>query len=168
MSVTYRLAWCSILCIFGFGCFSICVSANPLPVYPHPQPSFSGPVSGNVVSYPWILFAFIVDFFADLLIIYGGVLLLERFRLISNHRFFDIPRRILLVAVGIISLIGFTSEWIIGGWIWGFLLILILIFISFVFVSKYLFLFNMKNSIGMGCFATTVNLVVWIFIFVVF
>jgi len=146
--------------------FTSVVSANPLPVYRHPQSTFSGPTSGENADFTWILFAFIVDFFVDILIIYCGVILLERLRQLPNHHVYEISKIQFLGAVVFISLVGLASEWVLGGWIVGVGIALCVIFLSFVVMSRYLFGFTWRNSIGMGLFAIVVNIMVWMLFFV--
>ena len=113
----------------------------------------------------WMLFAFVVDFFVDILIIYGGVILLERLHLLPNHHVYEISKIQFLGAVVFISLVGLSTEWIFGGWFLGVGIALCIIFLSFVVMSRYLFGFTWRNSISMGLFASVVNIFVWIFIF---
>ncbi len=155
-----------------FAFFSILVilfipitTGNPIPVYPNPEPDYYSSTSFSNLNFTWVLGAFIIDFFMDILIIYGGVLVLHHYNLIIDKNIFDFSKTTLLLSVLIIALVGFISELILGPWILGFLMALIIIFISFVFVSKYLLKLSWANGIRIGLIALVVNIIFWIIIF---
>jgi len=108
-----------------------------------------------------------MDFFIDILIIYGGIYLLHRYNLVTIKNAFDFSKTTLLLSVFIISLVGLISELILGAWIGGLLIALLFIFLSFVLVSKYLLKLSWVNSLRMGLIALLINIVVWIAIFTV-
>jgi hypothetical protein len=141
------------------------ISGNPIPVYPKPEPSYYSASDYTNLNFTWIIGALIIDFFMNLLIIYGGVIVLNHYNLIINKNIFDISKKTLLLSVLIISITGFISELILGPWLGGFLLSLIIIFTSFVLVAKYLLKINWINSIRMGLIALIVNIIFWIIIF---
>jgi len=141
------------------------ISGNPIPVYPDPEPNYQGSVSLNSLNLIWIFAVFLFDFFIDVLIVYGGILLLNRFDLINNKYIFDFSKLKFFLAVFIIAIIGLISELILGPWIFGFIIALIFIFASFVFVSKYLLNLDWTNGIRLGVFALIINIMFWILIF---
>ena len=143
------------------------VGANPIPVYPDPEPVFSGPSDISTLPIVWILIVFVLDFFIDILIIYAGICLLDKSNLIKNRKVLDFSKRTLLLAVVVISMVGLLSELIFGAWIGGLIFALFFIFLSFVFVSKYILRLSWVNSYRMGLFAIIVNIVVWIVVFTV-
>ncbi len=141
------------------------ISGNPIPVYPDPEPTYQGSVSFNSLNLIWIFAVFLFDFFIDILIVYGGILLLNRFDLINNKYIFDFSKLKFFLAVFIIAIIGLISELALGPWIFGFIIALIFIFASFVFVSKYLLNLDWTNGIRLGVFALVINIMFWILIF---
>lgn len=145
--------------------FIISAKANPIPVYPDPEPTFFK--TGGYINIPlyWILFVFILDFFIDILIVYGGIFLLDKDKLIQNKYILDFSKKTFFLAIGMICTVGLLSELILGQSIGGLIVALIFIFISFVFVSKYLLKLNWKNSNRMALFAIIINLIVWAVIF---
>jgi hypothetical protein len=140
-------------------------TGNPIPIYPDPEPVYTGPTRVSSLNTAWVATVFVIDFFIDILIIYGGVYLLYSFNLVRNRDVFNFSKKVFLSAVLIISIIGLISELLLGGWIGGVLLTLLFIFLSFVLVSKYLLRFSWGNSIRIGLFASLINIVVWIVIF---
>ena len=150
----------SVVCIFS-------VTANPIPVYPDPEPVLLGKTDVNTVPIVWILFVFAIDFFIDILIVYAGIYLLDRNTLIKNRDVLNFSKKTFLFAVVIISMIGLLSELIFGAWIGGLIIALFLIFLSFVFVSRYILKVSWTNSYRIGLFAIIVNIVVWIVVFTV-
>jgi len=155
-----------LICLIQILCVVSAV-ANPIPVYPDPEPVFSGPSNINTLSVVWILIVFVLDFFIDILIIYAGIYLLDKSNLIKNRKVLDFSKRTLLLAVVVISMIGLLSELIFGAWIGGLIFALFFICLSFVFVSKYILKLSWANSYRMGLFAIIVNIVVWIVVFTV-
>ena len=149
-----------VVCVFS-------VTANPIPVYPDPEPVFLGQSNINTVPILWILFVFVIDFFVDILIVYAGIYLLDRNKLIMNRDVLDFSKKTFLFAVVIISMVGLLSELIFGAWIGGLIIALLLIFLSFVFVSRYILKISWANSYRMGLFAIIVNIAAWIVVFTV-
>ena len=147
-----------VVCVFS-------VNANPIPVYPDPEPVFLGPSNIDTVPILWILFVFVIDLFVDILIVYAGIYLLDRNKLIMNGDILDFSKKTFLFAVVIISMVGLLSELIFGAWIGGLIIALLLIFLSFVFVSRYILKISWVNSYRMGLFAIIVNIVIWIVVF---
>ena len=139
--------------------------ANPIPVYPDPEPVISGQIHYPPPMIEWVIIVFILDFFIDILIVYTGIYLLDKSNLIQNRDILNFSKISFLSSVGIISIVGLLSELVFGSWAGGLIIALIIIYFSFVFVSKYILKINWKNSCRMGFFAIIVNIVVWIVIF---
>ncbi len=146
--------------------FFVTMSAgNPIPIYPDPEPVYYGSIGVSSLNIAWIAIVFIMDFFIDILIIYGGIYLLHRYNLVTIKNVFDFSKTTLLMSVFIISLVGLISELILGAWIGGLLMALLFIFLSFVLVSKYLLKLSWINSLRMGLIALLINIIVWIAVF---
>ena len=148
---------------FSIMCFSISGLANPIPVYPDPEPTLIS-YSGGSESFPfvWILLIFIINFCVDVLILYGGLLLLDRLRAIPEEYVLSLSKSRLFTAVGLISLTGVVVEYILGSWVGGLLLAAIVILGSFVFVGNWLLSLSWPNSFRLGGFALLINIVLWI------
>ena len=158
----------SVSLILFLSIFFVTMSAgNPIPIYLDPEPVYYGSNGVSSLNIAWIAIVFIMDFFIDVLIIYGGIYLLHRYNLVTIKNAFDFSKTTLLLSVFIISLVGLISELILGPWIGGLLIALLFIFLSFVLVSKYLLKLNWANSFRMGLIALLINIVVWIAIFTV-
>jgi hypothetical protein len=147
--------------------FVIISTGNPIPIYSDPELVYFGSSGVSNLDIWWIVIVAIIDFFIDFLIIYGGIYLLHRYNLITIKNAFDFSKITLLLSVFIISLVGLTSELILGPWIGGFLIALLFIFLSFVLVSKYLLKLNWANSLRLGLIALLVNIAVWTAIFTI-
>lgn len=148
--------------------FFVTMSAgNPIPIYPDPEPVYYGSIGVSSLNIVWIAIVFIMDFFINILIIYGGIYLLHRYNLVTIKNVFDFSKTTLLLSVLIISLVGLISELILGAWIGGLLMALLFIFLSFVLVSKYLLKLSWINSLRMGLIALLINIIVWIAVFTV-
>lgn len=145
--------------------FIISVNANPIPVYPEPELVFFSSNSAINIPIYWIFLVFILDFFIDILIVYTGIFLLDKDKLILNKDVLDFSKRTFLLAVAVISTVGLLSELIFGQSIGGLIIVLSLIFISFVLVSRYLLKLNWKNSNRMGLFAIVINIIAWAVVF---
>lgn len=143
--------------------------ANPIPVYPDPEPEYFSPSISNTGGVPamWMVFVFFLDFGINIIIIYGGVLLLQRYRNVSSEFLFEVSKTRFLSSIFFVSLVGLLSELILGPWIGGLLVALLFIFLSFVFIARFLFVFCWEDSLLMGIFALMVNIVVWSVIFMV-
>ena len=156
----------SVSLILFLSFFFVTMSAgNPIPIYPDPEPVYYGSNGVSSLNIAWIAIVFIMDFFIDILIIYGGIYLLHRYNLVTIKNAFDFSKTTLLLSVFIISLVGLISELILGAWIGGLLIALLFIFLSFVLVSKYLLRLSWVNSLRMGLIALLINIVVWTAIF---
>jgi len=110
----------------------------------------------------WISGLFIIDFFLNLLILYGGLYLLERFKLSDFedlHNFFQ--KKMMFLGACIITLAGLLSEMYLLSWVGGMLGVLIIVFLSYVLVSRYLLELQWANSIRIALIAVTVNIAVW-------
>ena len=145
--------------------FTTLCSGNPIPVYPDIEPVSPDLNDISSLNLAWIISVFIVDFFINILIIYGGICLLNHYNLIENKSIFNFSKSALFLSVIIISLIGIISELVFWTWIGGLFIALMFIFLSFVFVSNYLLRLNLSNSIRMGLIGIIVNIVAWIVIF---
>lgn len=156
-----------ILLTLLFPVFCVITNGNPIPVYPEPETVYSGSGDFSSLDMTWITIVFIIDFFIDILIIYSGIYLLDRFDMIKDRDVLDFPKRTLLLPVLFISLVGLFSELIFGAWMGGLLLALLFIFLSFVFVSKYFLKFGWANSFRMSMFALLINIIVWIVVFTI-
>lgn len=143
---------------------TIC-SGNPIPVYPDLETVSTNLSDTSELNLAWIALVFILDFFINILILYGGIYLLNHYNLIENKSLSKFSKSTFLLSVIIISLIGIISELVFWTWIGGLLIALILIFLSFVFVSKYLLRLNLSNSVRMGLIGLIVNIIAWITIF---
>ena len=160
---------------FGFLCltfsiiyFSMCVVANPIPVYPDPEPTLIS-YSGGSEPFPfvWIVLIFVINFCVDVLILYGGLLLLDRFRVIPEEYVLSLSKSRLFTAVGLISFTGVVVEYILGSWIGGLLLAALVIMGSFVFVGNWLLNLSWPNSFRLGGFALLINIVLWIIFYTI-
>lgn len=138
---------------------------NPIPVYPNLEPVSTDLNDVSSLNPIWIISVFIVDFFINILIIYGSILLLNHYNLIENIATFNFSKSTLFLSVIIISLIGIISELVFLTWIGGLFIALLFIFLSFVFVSNYILRLNLINSIRIGLIGIIVNIVAWIAIF---
>ncbi len=147
-----------IVCVYS-------IFANPIPVYPDPEPVILGQINYTSPMVEWVLIVFVLDLFIDILIVYAGIYILDKSNLIQNRDVLDFSKISFFSAVGIISIVGLLSELVFGSWAGGLLIAIIIIYFSFVFVSKYILKINWKNSYRMGFFALIVNIVVWIVIF---
>jgi hypothetical protein len=154
-----------IVIIFLFTLLITICSGNPIPVYFDPEPTSTQISSDNIVTLVWIALVFIIDFFLDILIIYGGIYLLDRNNLITNTSEIYISKSKLFSSVIIISLVGLMSELIFWTWFGGVFLSLLFIFLSFGFASKYILKLSITNSIRMGVIGLIINIGVWIVIF---
>ena len=147
--------------------YTVIIAANPIPIPPHPQQNFPSYHNEQGLPIAWIIIIFIVDFFLDTLLLYAGVLFLERFTHLSSHQVFDMPKTKFFSAVLIISLVGLSSEWILGSTVLGLFLTLCCVFLSFCLVCHYMFRFTWRNASYLGGFASLINLLIWIVLFIV-
>jgi len=156
----------SVILIFVLSILFIAIcSGNPIPIYPDPEPTTTNFSDVGSLNLAWIIVVFTMDFFIDILIIYGGIYLLNYYNLIDNQSQFNFSKSTLFLSVIIISLVGLISELVFWAWAGGLFIALMFIFISFVFVSKYILRLNQNNSIRMGLFGLIINIVAWFVIF---
>lgn len=141
------------------------LAANPIPVYPEPEPIYTGSSSLNNINLVWVIGVFIIDFFLDILIVYGGIILLYQYNLISNKDILIFSKKKVFLSILLISLIGLITELFLGPWILGFVIALFLIFASFVLITKYFLNLKLMNAIRMGLFALVINILSWIVVF---
>jgi len=141
-------------------------NANPIPVYPNPDPViFSSNSQNTNIPLFWIFLVFIIDFFIDILIVYSGIFIMDKDRLIKNKYVLDFSKTTFMLAVGLISIVGLISEFFFGQSAGGLIIVLLIILISFIFVSRYILKLNWKNSYRMGLYAIVINLIIWSVIF---
>ena len=159
----------SILTFFMFFqiIYSIITIGNPIPVYPDPGTVYTGFENVGSLNFTWIVLIFLIDFSINILIVYSGIYLLHYFKRITDDDIFAFSKKIFLVSLLIISMVGLFSELIFGTWFIGLLLTLLSIFISYILVSNYLLNLGWTNSILIALFALFVNLVFWFVIFMV-
>jgi hypothetical protein len=158
----------SVSLILFLSIFFVTISTgNPIPIYPDPEPAYYDSIGVSSLNIAWIAIVFVMDFFINILIIYGGIYLLHHYNLVTIKNVFDFSKTTLLMSVFIISLVGLISELIFGAWIGGLLIALLFIFLSFVLVSKYLLKLGWINSLRMGLIALLINIIVWIAVFTV-
>jgi hypothetical protein len=148
-------------------CFQAGVVANPIPIEPHPETDIPNVPHGQGITTGWIITVFILDFFLDILLVYAGVLLLGRFNLISSPQVCTMRKTTFFSAIFFISLVGFSSEWILGTTFWSLFVILWIVLFSFFIAARYLFKFTWSSALYLGVFASIVNLLVWIVLFVI-
>jgi hypothetical protein len=139
-------------------------SANPIPIYTKPGQVFSGS-SITTLNPVWIMGVFLIDFFMDILIVYGGVFVLYKFKLVKSNNLFDFSKRTFFLAILLIAIIGLITELVLGQLIIGLIFALIIIFISFILVSFYLLKLEIINSIRLALIAITINIIFWIVFF---
>lgn len=147
---------------------SIICSANPIPVYPNPEPSLVS--GGTSESFPgfWLVLLFIINFCVDILILYGGLLVLDRFQVLPEEYVFNLSKIVFFIAVGLISSTGLLVEYFLGAWFGGLLLAALVILCSFVFVGRWLLCLAWANSVRLGVFAVTINIIMWIIFYSIF
>ncbi len=150
-----------IVIVFSIFFITTC-SGNPIPVYPDLEPVSTNLRDVSGLNLAWITSVFIVDFFINILIIYGGIFLLNHYNLIQNKSIFYFSKSTLFLSVIIISLIGLISELVFWTWIGGLFIALIFIFLSYVCVSNYLLRLSVPNSIRIGLIGLIINIVAWI------
>ncbi|HVQ01573.1 MAG TPA: hypothetical protein VMT57_08665 [Candidatus Thermoplasmatota archaeon] len=162
---------CRACCLLSLGIlfvlsgFTIGVLANPIPIEPHPPTGIPVISSSQSAIAGWVLFVFIVDFFLDTLLVYGGVFLLGYLHLLLPHQVLAMPKTRFFTGVLFISLVGFMAEWGLGVTFWGLFITLWIVLFSFCVVSRYLYGFTWKNAVYFGVFASLVNLLVWLVLF---
>jgi hypothetical protein len=138
-------------------------------VYPDPKPEYHLPMhiaESSSSFYLWLVFVFLLDFSIDIIIMYGGLFLLDKMSGSQKVLIFEeFSRGYFIGSVLLISLIGLLSELMLGMWTGGVLIALGTIFLSYYFVSKKLFHLLTKQSIILGIFAIIINGVAWAIIF---
>jgi hypothetical protein len=147
---------------------SIICSANPIPVYPNPEPTLIS--AGTSESFPglWLGVIFIINFCVDILILYGGLLVLDSFQVLPEEYVFNLSKIVFFVAVGLISFTGLIVEYFLGAWFGGLLLAALVILCSFVFIGRWLLRISWGNGIRLGSFALTINIIMWIIFYSIF
>jgi hypothetical protein len=151
--------------------FLLPLSANPIPVFPNPEPTYQSPVTFISTQQGfafWILIILILDFIANLLIIYFCFFLLIHFNLESSFLFKNISRLQFLYTAGFISIIGIFLETVLGTWIFGLFLILFFVFLSYYFFCSYFFNISKKNAFLFAIIAVVLNLCTWSIFFAIF
>jgi hypothetical protein len=148
--------------VFFLACFSFLGLANPIPVYPDLEPTLISTGSAETFPIMWLGLIFIINFCVDILILYGGLLVLDKFQTLPEEYVFCLSKIVFFGAVGLISFIGLVVEFILGAWFGGLLLAALLIFCSFVFVGRWLLKISWANCIRLGFFALIVNIIMWI------
>lgn len=143
-------------------CLSVCGLANPIPVYPNPEPTLLATGVAEPFPMVWLGLIFVINFCVDILILYGGLVVLDRFKVLPDDYVFILSKMVFFGAVGLISLIGLSVEYVLGAWVGGLLLAAIVIFFSFVFVGRWLLRISWVNCVRLGLFALIVNGVMWI------
>jgi len=147
-------------------CVALNGVANPIPIEPHPGTNLPNIPHGESITIGWIIAVYIIDFFLDTLLMYAGVLLLGRFNVLSPQQVFAMPKTTFFLAVFLISLVGFSAEWLLGASALGLFLILWVVVVSFMSTARYLLKFAWVNALYLGVFAAIVNLCVWILLFI--
>ena len=140
------------------------VSANPIPVFPNPEPSYVSPVtyvSSNQGLSLLIPFVFLLDFAANLLIIYFCFFLLDKAHLISLEEFQRISRYQIILTAGIISCFGILFEFLLGTWITGLGIILLVVFISYYIFCSYFFHISKNTTLYFSIIAVLINIGTW-------
>jgi hypothetical protein len=153
--------------LFVLICFTT-VSANPIPVYPHPQPISHGlepPTSDHDLIL--LVLIYIIDFTLDLLILYGTLLLFEKRYLLDMMEIFSFRTKKVVASTVIVSLIGFFSEILLGNSIGGLCIVLVLVFVSFALIAFYILKLDRLNALRLGVIATIINILLWLVIFTI-
>jgi hypothetical protein len=168
LNKTIKYALTSLLIIFFLLKISSFASANPIPVFPDPQPTFQSQQIGNIADSGfqiWIIFIFLLDYACNILILYSGLYILSKIGLLKETDLTDFSRLLFIASVFIISIFGILVEWLLGFWIIGLILVLFFVFLSYILVSIYLLKINFKNSTFLGFYAIVINLIIWLVIF---
>jgi len=147
--------------------FSVIVIGNPIPVYPNPESVSIGLENIGSLNVLWVALVFMIDFCINIFIVYSGIYMLYYLGRITNEYIFDFSKKIFLVSLLIISIVGLFSELIFGTLFLGLLMALFTIFISYLIVAKYLFKFDWTNSFLLALFALFVNIIFWLVIFAI-
>ena len=142
-------------------CLSYSVGANPIPVYPDPEPTLVS--SGGAEPFPvaGLGLIFIVNFCVDILILYSGLIVLDRFQVLPEEYVISLSKGLFFGSVAVISILGLGVEYVLGSWIGGLVLAALVILGSFVFVGHFLLRLSGMNSIRLGFFALIINIVMW-------
>jgi len=140
------------------------ISSNPIPVFPNPEPSYVSPITYTSSSEAFsfiILFVFLLDFAANILIMYFCFILLEKSKLLSIKKFQKISRYQIILTAGIISVFGILSEILLGTWIMGLGIILCVVFVSYYVFCSYFFHLLKKTAIYFSIIAVLINIGTW-------
>ena len=149
-------------CLLCFIFFSSIGCANPIPVYPHPEPTLIATGVSESFSGIWLGLIYIINFCVDVLILYAGLSVLDRFQVLPKDYVFSLSKKMFFLAVGLISLIGLGSEFLLGAWVGGLVVAAVVILFSFIFIGRWLLELTWANSGRIGFFALTINILVWI------
>lgn len=159
-----KYTWlCYLLIIIGWLIFThLSACGNPIPVYPSPDPDLFSPAQ---VSQPfpliWIFLIFLLNVGVDILILYSGLLLLDRFSLFPEEYVMHLSKTTFLLAVSMISLIGISVELVLGAWLGGLVLAAIIIWSSFLVVGGMILHLTISNGLRLATYALLINIVVW-------
>lgn len=147
----------------------ILVYANPIPVYPDPKPTFMPSIplstvqdSGFIV---WLFLVWFLDIAVNTLLLYAGFLLLIRFQMESEEWFTTISRIRMVAGILILSIAGIVSEWLIGFWISGLVLVAGIVFITTYELGIHFFELNPRSSLVLSVFLVVLNAISWTVIF---
>lgn len=147
------------------------VAANPIPVYPDPQPefelsfAFSDVQDGGFVI--WLILVSFLDFAANLLFIYAGFFVLIKFNFESTEWFTTISRLRLISSVFLLSFTGIISEWVLGSWLGSFVFVAGLVFVLVFFLGSCVFNLKLSSTFFLSAFMVFVNIVSWTLLFFV-
>lgn len=169
LDMHHYIAIASLFFIILCSCFI--ANANPIPVFPDPEPVYQSPItyvsSNHSISF-WIPLVFLFDFAANLLVLYLGFFLLLKLRWMQYDYFVEISRKQFIVAAGIISVLGIVSEFLLGTWYIGLIFVLGIVFVSYFYVSSYIFHLSKRNCFVISFCAVMINIITWMIVFQIF
>ncbi|MBU0498093.1 MAG: hypothetical protein KKC68_08065 [Candidatus Thermoplasmatota archaeon] len=135
---------------------------NPIPVYPSPDPELFSPTqTSQPFLMVWIFLIFIINVGVDILILYSGLLLLDRFSALPTDYVLHLSKTTFLLAVILISIIGISVEMVLGAWLGGLFLAAVLIWFSFLSVGWFILHLQLSNGLRLATYALLINIVVW-------
>jgi len=148
--------------------FSTC-AANPIPVYPETTPSFEPAAAINDVQQPgfviWLILVSFLDFAANILFLYAGLVLLVMVKLQKEPWFTRISRYRLISGVLLLSTFGILSEWLLGSSIGSLLFIAAIVFIVTFLIGMKWFDLRFVASSFLAGYMVLANVISWIIIF---
>jgi hypothetical protein len=109
----------------------------------------------------WLGLIFLINFCIDILILYFGLMILDRFKVLPEGYVISLTKGLFFGSVAVISSLGLGVEYVLGSWIGGLIIAALVIFLSFVFVGHFLLRLSGVNSVRMGFFALMNNIVIW-------